>query len=332
MIIDAYTHMFPEAYLDAISKILDPTRMATWFQNRPLCDVETRIRAIQSIPDYRQVIANSMPPIEALASSAETPRLARLANDGLADFCARYPRNFAAFVASLPMNNIDAALEEIDRAVLVLGARGIQVFSNVNGTPLDDPKFLPIFERMAHHDLPIWLHPVRSAEFSDYRTQTLSKYASFFTFGWPYETTLAMTHLVFSGIFDKFPAIKIIAHHLGAMVPAFEGRVGVGFDDFTRNSTDDVVRSALDRLALHPSEYYRKFYADTATFGSEQATRLGVAYFGPERCLFASDAPFGLPDGIATSIETIGVVRRLDLSSDDLKQILSGNAATLLKL
>ncbi|RVH84103.1 amidohydrolase family protein [Sinorhizobium medicae] len=332
MIIDAYTHLFPEQYLKTISAMLDPGQMATWFRNTPLCNIDARLRTIEAIPEYKQVIANSMPPIEALGTPADTPELARLSNDGLAQYCADYPDHFAAFVASLPMNNVDAAVAEIDRAINTLGARGVQIFSNVNGIPLDDPQFLPVFERMAEHDLPIWLHPVRSGEFADYRTETLSKFAGFFTFGWPYETSIAMTHLIFSGLFDRFPGIKIIAHHLGAMVPAFEGRIGVGFDDFTRYTSDGELKAALERLAYHPADYYRMFYADTATFGSAAGTRMGVAYFGADRCVFASDAPFGRPGGIATAVDTIEIVQSLGLNAGELDGILYGTVSRLLRL
>lgn len=332
MIIDAYTHLFPQKYLSRIQGLLDPAMMATWFQNKPLCDIEARLETIDAIPDYRQVIANSMPPLETLGSPDETPAFAQLANDGLAEYCATHPNHFAAFVASVPMNNVDAAVAEIDRAVGELGAKGIQIFSNVNGMPLDDPQFFPIFERMAEHDLPIWLHPARTAQFSDYKAEKLSKYAVYFTFGWPYETTVAMTHLVFSALFEKLPNIKVIAHHAGAMVPAFDGRIADGFNDFTRYRDDKELRDVLSKLSRHPSEYYKMFYTDTATFGSEASIRLGVNYFGPERCLFGSDAPFGKVGGVETVTDTIAIVDRLELSAAEREAIVRGNLTKLLRL
>jgi predicted TIM-barrel fold metal-dependent hydrolase len=211
-----------------------------------------------------------------------------------------------------------------------LGARGVQICPNVSGRPLDDPTFFPIFRRMAKHDLPVWLHPVRTAAFPDYSALDRSKFAAFFTFGWPYETTLAMTHLVFSGLFEKLPAIKIIVHHMGAMVPFFEGRVGIGFEEFVENMDDPELAAAQAGLTRPAAEYYRMFYADTALFGAAAGTRCGIDYFGPERCLFATDAPFGR--GEVSIAATIRIVEELDLSDVEREAILSGNAKRLLRL
>ena len=118
------------------------------------------------------------------------------------------------------MNNVPAALEEMDRAIAKLGAKGMQIFTNVNGRPLDEPEFFRIFERMSKtYDLPIWVHPTRTAKFADYPTEQKSKYEIWWLFGWPYETSAFMARLVFSGMFDKLPKLKIITHHLGAMAP-----------------------------------------------------------------------------------------------------------------
>ena len=90
----------------------------------------------------------------------------------MAEICRRWPERFPAFVASLPMNNVPAALAEMDRAIARLGARGIQICTNVAGRPLDEPEFFPVFERATnHHDVPIWMHPARPAAFADDRTE-----------------------------------------------------------------------------------------------------------------------------------------------------------------
>ena len=134
-----------------------------------------------------------------------------MANDGLAEICRRHPHRFPTFIASLPMNNVDATLEEIDRAVNDLGAKGIQVFTNVAGKPLSAPEFRPIFARMVKHDLPVWVHPMRGPQFADYASEKASENEIWFTFGWPYETTACMTRLIYSGLFDELP--KRENHH-----------------------------------------------------------------------------------------------------------------------
>lgn len=330
MRLDIYTHFFPPGYFARLEKLVEPARMMPWFKNPPLRLLDERLRIIERFPDYRQVLANSMPPLEVLGGPEATPELARMVNDGLAELCASHPDHFAAFVASLPMNNPDAAVAEIDRAVTQLGARGVQIFSNVNGRPLDAPEFHPIFERMAAHDLPIWLHPVRTAACTDYPALDRSKYAAFFTFGWPYETSLAMTHLVFAGLFERLPSIKIIAHHMGALIPFFEGRVGVGFEEFTEHGNDPELQAARAGLTRPPCEYYKMFHADTALFGAAAGTRCGVAYFGPERTLFGTDAPFGR--GAANIADTIRIVEELEISAAERALIFEGNAKRLLRL
>src|SRR5262249_6724949 len=149
--------------------------------------------------------------IELIGPPDRTPYIARLVNDELAEICSKHAIRFPTFIASLPMNNVDEALLEIDRAISI-GARGIQVFTNVAGEPLSLPKYRPIFRRMAEHDLPIWIHPMRGVQFADYATEKTSENEIWFSFGWPYETTACMTRLIYSGIFDELPTLKIISH------------------------------------------------------------------------------------------------------------------------
>ena len=105
----------------------------------------------------------------------------------------------------------------------------MQVFTNVAGEPLSAPKFRPVFQRMAAHDLPVWVHPMRTAQFSDYASEKESQNEIWFSFGWPYETTACMTRLIYSGIFDELPNLKIVSHHMGGMIPYFAGKIKLGF-------------------------------------------------------------------------------------------------------
>ena len=115
------------------------------------------------IGDYRQIVSLPNPPIEAIATPVQAVELARAANDGMAELVQRHRDRFPAFVAALPMLDMPATMAEIKRAIETLGARGVQIFTNINGRPLDDPEFQPIFAAMAKYDLPIWLHPARPA-------------------------------------------------------------------------------------------------------------------------------------------------------------------------
>src|SRR5262249_18825496 len=139
------------------------------------------------------------------------------------------PDLFPAFLAAMPTNNPDAAVREAERAIKTLGARGIQVFTNVNGKPLSNSEFLPLFAFMASQDLPIFIHPMRGAQFPDYASEDHSECEVWFTFGWPYETSACVTRLIYAGLFDKFPALKIVTHHMGGMIPYFAEKIALGF-------------------------------------------------------------------------------------------------------
>src|SRR5439155_948448 len=221
-----------------------------------LVDLEQRFRIMDRYEGYVQVLTLASPPIEALAGPDVTPELARLANDGMAELVANHPDRFPGFVASLPMNNPDASLREIDRAIDTLGATGVQIFSNVNGRPLDGPEWEPLFDRMAARRLPIWLHPARPAAFADYPGEKRSRYDIWWAFGWPYETTAAMARLVFAGLFDRHPDLAIITHHMGAMLPYFEGRAGGGLDQLGSRTEDPDDAVALARLGRRPLDYF----------------------------------------------------------------------------
>jgi aminocarboxymuconate-semialdehyde decarboxylase len=329
MKVDAFTHIFPKRYWERMLAALPDGR-----------DMHKRVRAIPSIVDldarfrimdefgdnYRQVITIGSPPIEAFEPAAE---LARLANDGMAELVARYPERFAGFAASLPMNDIDAAVREAGRAIDELGALGVQVFTNINGRPLYTRETLPLFDLTASRDLPMWVHPARGAETVDYAGERKSHYEIWWTLGWPYETSVAMAHMVFGGLFERHPGFKLITHHMGGMIPYFEGRVGPGWDQLGTRTSDEDYRALLKSMKKRPLDYFRDFYADTALFGAFEATKCGLAFFGAEKCLFASDAPFDPEGGRMYIRETIRVIEALDLAPPERAAIYAGNLERL---
>lgn len=334
--IDIFNHIFPKGYFDKMMEVAPShADMGKRVRNIPvLVDLDLRFRQMDEFGDYRQVLSAASPPLEVLAGPDVTPDLAKAANDGMAELCEKYPDRFCSFTASLPMNNMDAALAEAGRACRELGAGGVQVFSNVAGRPLDDPEILPLFDVMAEVDLPVWLHPARGANHPDYLTESKSKYEIWWTFGWPYETSVAMARLVFAGVFDKHPQLKIITHHMGAMVPYFEGRVGPGWDQLGARTSDEDYSPILEGMKAkgkRPIDYFRLFYADTALFGSVSGTQCGLDFFGVDNVVFASDSPFDPEKGPMYIRETIKIIDGLDLSAADKEKIYRGNAERLLK-
>jgi predicted TIM-barrel fold metal-dependent hydrolase len=328
--IDIFNHFFPKRFYDRYIDIGARGRdMQKRVQHIPtIADVEARLRTLDEFGDYQQVLTLPMPPLEVLGGPARTPDLAREANDGLAELVGKHDR-FLAFGAALPMNDPDAATRELERAIDELGAMGVQLHTNVGGRPLDAPEFRPLFDAIARRNAVVWLHPSRDASFADYPTEDRSLYEIWWTFGWPYETSVAMARLVFDGLFDRHPDIRIIAHHMGAMIPYFEGRVGYGWDQLGTRTSDEDYFAVLDAMPRRPVDYFRMFYADTALFGARAGMRCGLDFFGADRVLFASDMPFEPSPGLYAR-ETIRGIESLDLTPEDREKVFRGNAERLL--
>ena len=333
MKIDIFNHFMPEQYFDRLHTLIPGHVVLSAFPRvKPLVEIEARLRLIDEFDDLQHVPSLANPPLELIGPPQVSIELARIANDALAELCAKHPRYFPAFIAALPMNDIDAALIEIDRAVGELGARGVQIFTNVAGRPLSRPEFRPIFGRMVEHDLPIWVHPMRGPHFADYASEQVSEDEVWFSFGWPYETTACMTRLIYSGVFDELPKLKIITHHMGGMIPYFSGKISLGFRQIFYGTPGRNPVAEERGLKLPPLDYFKMLYADTALNGALAATRCGHAFFGTQSCLFATDAPFDAEGGRGLIRSTIEAIEALDLTRTERAQIFAGNAQALLKL
>ena len=333
MIIDIYNHFIPQPIWQRLGDLIPGHVALKAFRELPtLYDIDARLKLLDGFPDMQQVLSLANPPIEMMGPPDRTPVVARMANDGLAALVDKYPERFPAFIAALPMNNVRAALVEIERAVGSLGARGIQIYTNVLGTPLSAPEFRPIFRAMAERDLPVWIHPIRGPNFPDYAGETVSEDEIWFTFGWPYETSAAVTRLIYSGIYDELPNLKIITHHMGGMIPYFANKIALGFRQIFWGTTAKSPLAAERGLKKEPLDYFRMLYADTALNGAIGPTRCGHDFFTTPHCLFATDAPFDAERGRYLMSGTITAVKALETASDQQASILAGNARALLKL
>jgi predicted TIM-barrel fold metal-dependent hydrolase len=325
--IDAYSHIAPQKYKEALEKVapkhcaymLDP-----W---PPLYDLDERFRIMDKYEGLVQVIAPAWPSVEDVADAKTAFDLARLTNDEMANLVRKYPDRFVAAVASIPMNDMDEALREVDRAINDLKFRGVLIYTPINDKPLDLPEFIPLYEKMAEYNLPILIHPMRNQDYPDYRTEDKSKYRIHMTFGWPYETTVAMTRLVFSGIFDKYPHLKFLTHHCGAMVPYFEERIKNFFD------VGEMRRGEIPRLRNSPIDYFKMFYNDTALYGSAPALMCAHAFFGADHLLFGVDMPLGdMEFGNRNYRQTINAIEAMNISDEDRKKIYEDTARKLYRL
>ena len=198
----------------------------------------------------------------------------------------------------------------------------------MNDKPLDSPEFIPLYEKMCQYNLPILIHPMRPPTYPDYRTEKLSKYYLWDTFGWLYETTAAMTRLVFSGVLERYPNLKVITHHCGGMVPYFEQRI-IGFhDQFERRGAKEKVG-----LTKSPIEYYKMFYNDTAIYGNTPALMCAHAFCGADHLLFAADMPLGDSQlGYRNYRQTINAIEEMDISDMEKRKIFEDNARKIFNL
>jgi predicted TIM-barrel fold metal-dependent hydrolase len=328
MIIDAYTHLAPHSFLAKMDDMSPALRGITdRLKNvKALYDLDVRFRAMDEAADYRQIISLPTPSLEECTTAEVGRDLARVANDELAELCAKHPDHFAGFVAGVSLNDVATAVDETDRAIRDLGAVGVQTYTHINGHPLDEERFQPFFARMAQHNRPIWLHPTRTAAMRDYQSEQKSRFEMWWCFGWPYDTSVAMARLVFCGLFDRHPDLKIITHHLGGMIPYFDGRVGPGLDVLGSRTTGEDYSAVLSSLKRPHLDYFRMFYADTAMFGSMAALQCGLDFFGAEHVVFATDSPLG-PIG-----KTVEALERHGLDSAAKAAVFGGNARRLLRL
>jgi uncharacterized protein len=328
--LDAVTHFMPPKFFE---KMLAAPGFSSEIGKRmrhvkSVWDLETRMRVVERFSDYRQILSLGMPPIDVIASPKDGIDYAKAANDGLAELVARHKDRFAGYLAALPLHAPDDAAREAERAFRN-GANGLQVHTNVNGVSVADKRFWGVFEVALKHDKPILLHPARRADMPDLPSEKLSRYEIWVIFGWPYETSVIMTHMVFSGFLDRFPGIKLLVHHLGAMVPFFESRIRHGWSELgtrTTSTDPDMVPQKLTRPVL---DYFRLFYGDTALAGSRAGIQCGLEFFGADKVLFASDCPFDAEGGVLYIGETMAALDGLALAPEARAKICHGNAERL---
>jgi uncharacterized protein len=329
MRIDAYTHFFPKRFFDKLDDIApDYKDMGKRVRSLPaLYDLDVRRRIVDGHKDYQQILSYSQPPIEAIAKTpAQIDELCRMVNDGLAEIVAKNKDHFPGFVAQVSLAANDAGVGEAQRAVNELGALGVQIYTNVAGKPLDRPEYRPFFAGMSALGIPIWLHPVRGAEVPDYISEEKSLYEIWWTFGWSYETATAMMRLVYSKIMDDHPDLKIITHHFGGIVPMLEGRIGPGNDVMGSRTSDADYVSLRKSLRKRVLDYFKQdFWADTAVFTAEPATKAGLAFFPRDKIVFASDCPYDPEGGTMYPRETLRILDSLDLPRADRDRIYFQN-------
>jgi predicted TIM-barrel fold metal-dependent hydrolase len=324
--IDAYAHIVPPKYGEALRKIAPQMYDAQVMPFPTLYDLDARFRIMDKYEPIRQVLTLGRIPVEHVAGPEAAADLAKRADDEMAELVVKYPQRFVAALGTLAMNNIDEALKEADRAINDLKFRGVYIHTPVDEKPLDLPEFWPLYEKMQEYDLPIVIHPMRKPTHPDYLTEKASKYNMFSMFGWPYDTTSAMGRLVFSGVMEKYPGLKVVVHHMGGMVPFYAERIR----QFTqiRRPPEEEIKLKKDAI-----DYFKMFYADTAIYGNTPALMCGFDFFGPDHIIFGIDFPLGDTEkGDRNYRQTINAIEQMAITEEDKKKIYEDNARKLMRL
>src|SRR5476651_1466303 len=219
MVIDAYAHVFPMRLIEALGEVSPSAELKALRDQSPfLYDDELRVRYMDANGFDIQVLVLARPPVWLGMERQDIHRMTRVANDSIAEFAAKRPDRFVG-VGVLPVVD-PVMMEEFERIQGELGLKGVLIFSNIEGKPLDDESMWPLYERAAELDFPIWIHPQHANYYPWIRKDVLDR-----VLAWPFDTSLAMARLVYGGVFERYPNIKFVTHHMGGMIPYFAGRI-----------------------------------------------------------------------------------------------------------
>jgi predicted TIM-barrel fold metal-dependent hydrolase len=335
MVIDAHTHMHHRSYVEWLKEKggaegrRRAARMEEAAKVRPhSLDVRLRLAQLDRNSIDLQVVTPggggnlSGEGLDPLA-------VARVINDGMAKLAEESKGRLIA-VGTVPLTGFKrGGSKEMTRAVKGLGCRGITIPSHVQGKPLDSPQYEPFWAQAAEMGTPVFIHPVSPDRHRDRGYE--GDYDLSHNFGWPFETILALSRLVFSGIMERYPSLKIVGHHLGGGMPFFWGRTNESYD--LTNPLHATVNKAIGEGLSKPLfSYFSSFYYDTAIGGSAAAVRCAHDVFGADHLIFATDAPQGPGDGEIRLATYPGIIRSLGLSKKDTEKILGQNAREMLGL
>ena len=324
MIVDFHNHHYPDAYLRELERGDTVARLERDAEGRLLLhypgdynvvvkghrDLDARIREMDAAGVDVQAFSLTTPGVH-VEERERGVALARLVNDAFAEAAERHPGRFAP-LAALPLQDPAASVEELERAV-GMGLKGAQLFSNVDGRSLDEDAYFPLFEKLAELDVPAFIHPTNPSplgRLADYRLTALM--------GFQFDTTVAVTRLVFAGVLERLPTLKIVVGHLGGTLPFMAERIARGWE---------VYPELRERVSRPPAEYFRRLYIDTVNF-DPAALRLGLAFAGPDHVVFGSD----YPHQVGYVDRALEAVAGMPVGEAERARILGGTAAELLKL
>ena len=280
-------------------------------------DPEVRLALMDKYGIDIQALSQTTPVLLGL-SPQDAAEVCRLSNDDNYALCKAHPDRFVN-ICIISLLDMDSAMRELDRSINELDCRGVTISSSQNGKGLDSPEYFPFYERVVEHDLPILIHGTHW-ECSPLMDMD-NAWRFLHVFGWDYDSTQAVWRLIFGGVIDRFPSLKIVTHHLGNYIPFFVRRIEQNFNNFLH-----------DKLPRHISEYWGNIYGDTAVDGTVGAFPCGYAFFGSDRMMYGSDYPFGAEAGEDFIRENLAGVRAMAIPEDEKRKILGENAKKMLKI
>jgi aminocarboxymuconate-semialdehyde decarboxylase len=277
----------------------------------PIWDsAEKRLAKMDELGIDVEVLSTTLPP-QSFGDRADL-HLAQMTNDFNANLCSKYPNRFKAF-ANVPWFSPSNAIKELNRAINDLGFIGIATGTFISRIPLMSPEYLPFLAEVNRMKLPIHIHPSLPIGI-----EILRQYKLGGLLGFLFETTMTATKMVFDGVFEKFPDIVLILSHFGATIPFLFQRVDDGYKGFPD------IRENIPKL---PSEYFKRFYYDTASSFTRSTFMCTYDFVGPERVVFGTDDPYARNRLIEIKIRQLG---ELGLSDEVMGKIYSENAKRVL--
>jgi len=319
-VIDAYGHFVLEELHEAMQAERSDMYTAGTYRAARELQLKDYIEDMDELGVDHMILSQQPARVWKGLDADEALEFTRAANDEIRRVADKYPDRFTP-VATLPFLTGDY-IDEFHRCIDDLDMAGVQIFTNSGDRPLDSEAVFPFYEAVEKANVPIWLHPQDSAAWSDW--ENINKYSLSLTYGWPCETSIAMTRLVLSGVMQKYPDLNIICHHMGGPVAHFHNRI-TSFYTWRDEADNSYPADTID-------EDIRKFYPDTARQGSPDILEDGYEFFGNDKMVFGTDYPFGPDMGKGFMRAEKEAVDAMEISQKGKEQIFSENIKSLVSL
>lgn len=329
-VIDVHTTFYPESWLNYLgtrtkSPSLErrgPHSFVMRVKDSPNAyidrlghfNVEARLKDMDAAGVDMQILALTIPGVEMIEREAGI-EWARRVNDELAAICQKYPDRFRFHIA-LPMQDINACVDEIERAYKKLGAKGILLFSNADGKSVTSQEYEPIYAKAEEYGLVVNVHPASPLTQDIMREHSLSVSL----YGYIFDTSTVVMSMIWKGILERHPKLKVMHSHLGGVVPYTIGRVNGCWESFSKEM-------GL-KLNKKPSEYYQEqVWVDTISY-FEPAMRCALEFMGPDHIVLGTD----YAHRIGNLEDAVAWVKKFGLDEKDTNKILGENAAKIYNL